>query len=445
MSAKTRPPGGLIGEYGRFGKKSRPPLIEMPVIMYCSTMRIWLKLLIGSIFGLLLGFLVPENHPAVLDIFSFLRNLAIGIGRYTALPIMVFSLTIGIYELRQDGKFWSLLIRTFLLLAGISVFVIVLGIGVTLLLSPGRIPVLIEQQSGEIFFSPAQNILEVFSPNMISVLSTGGVYIFPLCVFAFFLALGLRYDKNYTKPVISLIDSISRIFFHIAAFFSELLGLLVIVLAAYWAIQYREVLGTGVFTPIIRMLLIYAVVLVFAILPILLFFINRTPWKILYGCLGPAIAAFFSGDYNFSIPVMMMHLKDNLGIRRRSSSVTVALFSTFGRSGSAMVACVSFIVIIQSYSSLGIPGSGILSIGIMAFFLSFLLARNSSDAAFTALAVLCMRYGHGFETGYLILKPIAFYLISIGTFIDIAITAFGSFVTARLNGFQEEKSIKRFI
>ncbi|MDR0685119.1 MAG: dicarboxylate/amino acid:cation symporter [Spirochaetaceae bacterium] len=413
--------------------------------MYCSTMRIWLKLLIGSIFGLLLGFLVPENHPAVLDIFSFLRNLAIGIGRYTALPIMVFSLTIGIYELRQDGKFWSLLIRTFLLLAGISVFVIVLGIGVTLLLSPGRIPVLIEQQSGEIFFSPAQNILEVFSPNMISVLSTGGVYIFPLCVFAFFLALGLRYDKNYTKPVISLIDSISRIFFHIAAFFSELLGLLVIVLAAYWAIQYREVLGTGVFTPIIRMLLIYAVVLVFAILPILLFFINRTPWKILYGCLGPAIAAFFSGDYNFSIPVMMMHLKDNLGIRRRSSSVTVALFSTFGRSGSAMVACVSFIVIIQSYSSLGIPGSGILSIGIMAFFLSFLLARNSSDAAFTALAVLCMRYGHGFETGYLILKPIAFYLISIGTFIDIAITAFGSFVTARLNGFQEEKSIKRFI
>ena len=182
-------------------------------------MRIWLKLLIGSIFGLLLGFLVPENHPAVLDIFSFLRNLAIGIGRYTALPIMVFSLTIGIYELRQDGKFWSLLIRTFLLLAGISVFVIVLGIGVTLLLSPGRIPVLIEQQSGEIFFSPAQNILEVFSPNMISVLSTGGVYIFPLCVFAFFLALGLRYDKNYTKPVISLIDSISRIFFHIAAFF----------------------------------------------------------------------------------------------------------------------------------------------------------------------------------------------------------------------------------
>jgi Na+/H+-dicarboxylate symporter len=420
-------------------------LIEMHVIMYCNIMRVWVKLIVGSIFGLLLGFLLPENHPAILNMFTFLQKLAIGIGRYTALPIMVFSLTIGIYELRQDRKFWSLLVRTFFLLAGISIFVIMLGIGVTLLLSPGRTPVLIEQQSGEIFFSPAQNILDIFSSNMLSVLSVDGVYIFPLCVFAFFLALGLRYDRNYTKPVISLIDSISRIFFHIASFFSELLGLLIIVLAAYWAIQYSDVFGTGVFVPVIRMLMIYAVVLVFIVLPMLLFFVSRTPWKVLYGCLGPAIAAFFSGDYNFSIPVLIMHLKNNLGIRRRSSSITVALFSTFGRSGSAMVACVAFIVIIQSYSSLSIPGAGILNIGITAFFLSFLLARNSSDAAFTALAVLCMRYGHGFETGYLILKPIAFYLISIGTFIDIVITAFGSFVIAHLSGFQEEKNIKRFI
>ncbi|MDR2343500.1 MAG: dicarboxylate/amino acid:cation symporter [Spirochaetaceae bacterium] len=413
--------------------------------MYCGVMKVWVKLVVGSIFGLLLGFLLPENHPVVLDTFAFLQKLAIGIGRYTALPIIVFSLTIGIYELREDGKFWPLLIRTLLLIAGISFFVIALGIGVTLLFSPGRIPVLIEQESGDVFFSPAQNVLDIFSPNMLSVLSEGGVYVFPLCIFAFFLASGLRYDRNYTKPVISLIDSLSRILFHIAEFFSELLGLLIIVLTAYWAIQYKDIAGTGIFGPVIRMLLIYAAILVFVVLPTLLFFIDRAPWKVLYGCLGPAIAAFFSGDYNFSIPVLMMHLKNNLGIRRRSSSVTFALFSTFGKSGSAMIACIAFMVIIQSYSSLGIPGSGILQIGITTFFLSFLLARNSSDAAFTALAILCMRYGHGFETGYLILKPIAFYLVSIGTFIDIVITALGSFAIARLNGFQEEKSVKRFI
>jgi Na+/H+-dicarboxylate symporter len=410
-------------------------------------MKIWVKLIIGSVFGLFFGFFLPEKHPALLHIFDFLRDFMIGAGRYTAMPMIVFSLTIGIYELRQDGKFWTLLLKTFLTLTAISAFLIALGISVTLLFPPGRIPVLIERQSEEIIFSPERNVLDIFPSNMFAVFFSDGLYIFPLCVFAFFLAFGLRYDRNYTKPVIAIIDSMSRIFFYIASFFSEILGLLIIALSAFWAVQYRETLKAGVFMPIIRMLLIYSLILTFVVLPMFLFFVKRirNPWKKLYGCLGPAIAAFFSGDYNFCIPVLMTHMKENLGIRRRATSVTLSLFSTFGRSGSAMVACMAFIVIIQSYSSIGVTGGGMVSIGLTAFGLSFLLARNSADAAFTALALLCAGYGNGFESGYLILKPMAFYLISIGTFIDVIITALGSFAIACTSGLTDEKSAFRFI
>jgi Na+/H+-dicarboxylate symporter len=408
-------------------------------------MKIWVKLIIGSAFGLLLGYLLPENNLAISQILDFFKKIAIGVGRYAAAPIILFSLTIGIYELRQDRKFGPLLFRCFIILAVVSAFVITLGICVTLIFSPDRIPVLIEQQAEEISFSPARNMLDIFPAN--TFLLNDSSYIFPLCVFAFFLALGLCYDKNYSKQIILIIDSLSRIFFNIASFLSEILGLLIIALSAYWAVKYKEVLSAGVFTSVIRMTLIYALILALFVLPALLFFVTRVknPWKALYGCLGPAIAAFFSGDYNFTIPMLIMHLKENLGIRRRANSVTTMLFSTFGRSGSAMTACVAFIVIIQSYSSLSIPVNDVVSIGITAFCLSFLLARNSADAAFTALAVLCARYGHGFETSYLILKPIAFYLISIGTFIDVIITALGSFAAARLNGFQEDKPAPRFI
>jgi Na+/H+-dicarboxylate symporter len=411
-------------------------------------MKVWLKLVIGSVFGLALGFLLPENHPVVPRALDFLKTLAIGAGRYTALPMLVFSLTIGIYELRQDGKFWRFLTRIFFMIICSAFFLIALGIGVTMLFPPGRIPVLVEHQSEEIFFSPAQNLLDVFPSNMFYVLFNDGVYIFPLCVFAFFLALGLCYDRNYTKQIISLVDSLSRIFFHIATFFSEILGLLIIALTAFWAVKYKDALNLNVFSSLLRMLLIYILILTLIVFPLFLFFIKgvKSPWKTLYGCLGPAIAAFFSGDYNFSIPVMMMHLKENLGIRRRASSVALALFSTFGRCGSAMVACVAFIVIIKSYSSLGIPFADLLSIGLMAFVLSFLLARNSADAAFTALALLCTHYGRGFETGYLILKPVAFYLISAGTLIDVMVTALGSFATAHMSGFLDDgKPVSRFI
>jgi len=60
--------------------------------------------------------------------------------------------------------------------------------------------------------------------------------------------------------------------------------------------------------------------------------------------------------------------------------------------------------------------------------------------------VLCLGYGQGFEAGCLILKPMAFYLIAVGTFLDVMIASFASYAIARLNGYiVEEKSMKRFV
>jgi Na+/H+-dicarboxylate symporter len=86
------------------------------------------------------------------------------------------------------------------------------------------------------------------------------------------------------------------------------------------------------------------------------------------------------------------------------------------------------------------------AIGLQALLISFILARHPGDGAYIALAALCLSYGGGeYQAGYLILKPLAFYLVAIGTFIDIMLNAFGSFVLARANGFIEEKNLVRFI
>jgi hypothetical protein len=86
-----------------------------------------------------------------------------------------------------------------------------------------------------------------------------------------------------------------------------------------------------------------------------------------------------------------------------------------------------------------------MAIGVRAFFISFLLARHPGDGAYTALAVLCLDYGRGFEAGYLILKPMAFYLIAVGTFVDVMVASYASFAIARISGFQEDKSLWHFI
>ena len=410
-------------------------------------MKVWLKLFIGSLLGIFLGFFLPSDNQAVQKGIAWFAELAIRIGRYGLVPILVFSLTIAIYELRQDGQFWKLVFKTFLVIIICSVFVISAGIVVTLLFPPARIPILIEEQAEAISLHTTDNILQLLPSNMFSALVNDGIFLLPICIFAFFLGMGLSYDRNYTKPVISLVDSLSRIFYHIVSFFSEILGLVMIALSAYWAIRFHTVLKADVYRDLILLLGIFSVVLGFGILPLFLYFLKpkANPWVVLYGSLSQALAGFFSGDINFTLPVIFRQIKENLGTRRRSNTVTVTILTAFGRAGSAMVAAIAFIVIIKSYSSLGITSRDILIIAGRVFVISFLLAGHPGDGAYTALAVLCLGYGRGFEAGYLILKPLAFYLIAVGTFLDVMIASIASYGISRFSGFQEDKEVRHFI
>jgi Na+/H+-dicarboxylate symporter len=409
-------------------------------------MKIWVKLLIGSVLGTILGFLLPYENQSVLGVLAWFEQFALHLGRYSAIPLLFFALVIAVYELRMDGEFWPLAGKSFLMMICGALVIIFLGIVVTLLFPPARIPIQ-EEQIETISLDLPEAILQFFPEIMFSALLTGGMFIFPLCVLAFFIGMGLSYDKNYSKPIVSLADSLSRIIYHISVFFTEILALAIIALSAYWALRFHAALSANVFRDLILLLGIFSVVLTCGIFPLLLYLLKpkTNPWAQLYGSLGSAIGAFFSGDINFTLPLLVRHVKENLGVRRRANSVTLSLFAVYGRAGSAMVAAVSFIVIIKSYSSLGISLTNVLSIGIRAFLISFLLARHPGTAAYTALAVLGTGYNHGFEAGYLILRPLAFYLIAIGTFVDTMFCSFASYAIGKTSGLQEDKDVRHFI
>jgi len=409
-------------------------------------MKVWVKLLIGSVLGIAVGFLIPENQRLT-EALIWLEHFVLRVGRYALVPVLFFSLNISVYELRQDRRFWPFVLKNFLLIAGITVIVIAAGVLATLAFTPSRIPILIEEQVEAVKLDVAGNVNALFPFNMLSVLAGDGIFLFPVCVFAFFVGMGLSYDRNYSKPVISLVDALSRIFYHIATFFIEITGFIIIVLSCYWAVRFREALGAEVFSGLIALLGVLGLVLAFFVFPLLLFFFKPkiNPWAVLYGSLGPAIAAFFSGDINFTLPVLLRHSKESFGIRRRSGTISLALFTTFCRAGSAMVAAVAYIVIIKSYSSLDITAVEVVTVCIRAFAISFLLAGHPGNAAYVALAVLCLGSSRGFEAGYLILKSLMFYLIAVGAFIDVMIASFASYASARMSGFIEEKNTGRFI
>ncbi|MDR0313853.1 MAG: dicarboxylate/amino acid:cation symporter, partial [Treponema sp.] len=95
-------------------------------------MKIWLKFLIGIILGFIAGMLLPSDNSNILGALDWVEKLAIGIGRYALIPMFLFSLTIAVYELRQDGQFWPLVFQSTLFIIGCAVVVIGIGILATL-------------------------------------------------------------------------------------------------------------------------------------------------------------------------------------------------------------------------------------------------------------------------------------------------------------------------
>ncbi len=410
-------------------------------------MKVWIKLLAGTALGILLGIFLPADNAAIISASEWLAGFTINIGRYAVVPLLFFSIGIAVYELRRDGGFWLILLRSILFMAITGAFVIGAGLLAVSLFLPDRIPIIHDGIVENITLSVTENVIDLFPANMFQALVSDGVYLLPVCVFAFFLGTGLSYDKLAMKPVVSIIDALSRVFYHIASFFSEILGVILIALAAYWTFRYRTV-PLADFRGLLTLICVVSGVLCLLVFPLLLYLIKGRgthPWSMLYSTISSALTAFFSGDVNFTLPVIFRHTKESLGVRRRVNAVTLPLFAVFGRAGSAMIAAVSLILIIKSYSSLEIPIESVFSIGLQAFFISFLLARHPGDGAYTALAVLCASYGQGFEAGYLILKPIAFYLIAIGTFVDIMLMNFGIYIIAKISGLQEDKPIRQFI
>ncbi|GHU22038.1 transporter [Spirochaetia bacterium] len=387
------------------------------------------------------------GNPGIADLLSGLETLAIRIGRWIVIPLLVFSLTMSLYELREEGRFIALMGRSILLLVGVDLFVIAIGIVVTMIFPMERIPIIIQEQSPYAVPDTIRDVAVQFPHNMFAILVGDATFLLPVCIFSFFLGIGLSIERTNAKAVITLIDSLSRIFYAIAGLFSEIVGILIIIFAASWTFRFYTVTQLTIFRNLMLSLAILGGILGLVVFPLCLYLTRSRvhPWKVLYGTFACALAGFFSGDINMTLPVMFRHSKESLGIRRCSNTVTLTLFAMFGRAGSALVAMMAFMVIVKSYSSLELPQTQLLAIALRTILVSFSLALHPGDGAYVALTSLCQQYGRGYEGTYLVMKPMAFYLVAVGTCLDILIAVFASYAIAKKSALQENRKISQFI
>lgn len=409
-------------------------------------MKIWIKYILAASLGILAAFLLPFNISNVQKTIDFLTEMSLRFGRYMLLPFLFFSMTLAIYKLRNTGKLFHTTAYVVAISLISSLLLVVLGVITTLMIKLPRIPISVEKMTSSANLDIPTRLMELLPYSSFSVFLDGS-FLLPLFIFAGFIGAGCASDANASKLTVNLLDSLSKVFFAVMSFFVDMFAFAIIFITCTWTLAFKDILRSGVFTPLILLLAGEFVLIALIVYPLVLklFFKEKTPYRVLYASIASLVAAFFSADINISLGVAIKHLKESLGVKRRIAAVAAPVFSVFARGGTALVTATAFIVILRSYSGLAIPFAEIVWIAFISFLISFFLGGIPIGGAFLSLTVLCTLYGRGFDATYLLLKPIAFILGSFATAIDASTMIFGSYLVGSRLKLNEYRELKKYI
>ena len=409
-------------------------------------MKLWIKYLIGALFGAAFAFILPLGNEQVAAAVSFVTEIIVRFGRYMVVPVVFFTAVIAFNRLRDTKMLFKTGIWTGGVIVASSLILTVTGLLSILIVKLPRIPITVETVSESASLGVGDLIKSLLPYSAFETLNNGS-FILAAFFFAMLVGTASTADPVLFTPVTQLADSLSKLMYNISVIFTEFLSVGMVAVLCSWTIQFRGVLTSGVFAPLILMLLVDFIFIAGVVYPLIIRYLchDPHPYRILYASVCSVVTAFFSGDTNLVLQLNMRHGKESLGVRRRINGVVHPLFSIFARGGSALVTAISFIVIWRSYSSLSIPFTDILWITAVSFGISFLLGGFPAGGAFVSISVLCMLYSRGFENGFLLLKPAAPIICSFAAAFDALTAIFGSYIIAVKTKLVEHHGIKHYI
>ena len=281
-------------------------------------MKIWIKLLIGIVLGIIIAAIIPSKQAASVHLGN-VSEVLIQVGRYAVFPLVFFSLTIGTYELKLDKRVFRVYGRVFLYLVLSTVILVLVGIVSVFLFSP-RIPIITMKVPPPQVPGLMETLIAIFPNNAFGVLVGEGSILLPILILAYILGANLTFDRVITRPVTQIFDSLSRIFYHIISLVAELFWVAAIVIVSSSLIQIMMIENLDMYRELLLILIIDIAVVTLGIFPGLIYLLDRAnnPYKLLYASLGPALTGLISGNAYLPIGMLSKHGKESLGVPRRT-------------------------------------------------------------------------------------------------------------------------------
>ncbi|HOC27407.1 MAG TPA: cation:dicarboxylase symporter family transporter [Rectinema sp.] len=409
-------------------------------------MKLWHKYALGIAMGAILYLVLPPSMIHGTPMISFLSELALKIGGYALILTLTVGIPISVFRLSEAHRFTKIVSQS-LLLSVVSL-VVAAGIGIAVVLVFKPVPLPLVSQSGTVqTLDPLELILAIFPTSIFDVFSVSAKWFLPIGLFALFFGLALSHDPVMSRPILPVLDVISRASYLINFFISEILGILLIPISLYLFLNLRNTGIPSEYRSVLLFVLILTVFLIFVLFPLVYRILGgkSNPYILLYAMSGPLLTAAASGSIFISSATALRHVSESLGIKRDTNAVVFPLVLVGGRVGSVIIVACSFIAMFLSYSRNN-PTAGqiILLLALLPLSVTVGASALRSDII-VMLSLVCVLFGQGFQNGASLLVPIALPLSICATILDTAWLMFSLSIIAELNGQRSVKKARNFI
>lgn len=335
------------------------------------TTKIFIALILGAIFGIILHYAVPSSHIKddilVEGVLYIIGQGFIRLMKMLVVPLVFCSIVCGSMAIGDTKKLGTVGVRTLIFYMATTSLAICVALAMGNILNPGvgldmsAISANATEVQTMEATSMASTILNIIPDNPIGALATGNML--QIIVFALIIGVILAKLGEKTETVANFFSQFNDIMMEMTMMVMSLapFGVFCLISRTFAGIGFSAFLPLAKY--MIGVLLALFVQCFVVYLGLLKIFSGLNPFKFIKNFFPVMAFAFSTATSNATIPMSIDTLAAKMGVSKRISSFTIPLGATINMDGTAIMQGVAVVFAAQAFGITLTPADYVTVIG----------------------------------------------------------------------------------
>ncbi|NCB01495.1 MAG: cation:dicarboxylase symporter family transporter [Spirochaetia bacterium] len=402
-------------------------------------MKTWIMYTGAILFGFSATLLLGGWQPYA-SFITFMVPMIKDLSLFFIFPIVFILFTGESASLRRHKDtsmlffstlFWSLITTLVLSFATMGLFLLIpQSYSQFTAVAQQQVPIL-----KSVSFSEIKALL--FSNNAFTQFTKSTSSLLPVIVVASIIGYALKPDYEALRPAYVVTNSFSEVAMRLSRIITHIVAIAIAFLSAHFSMQMDIISTLYEALPLFLIYMLVVLVTLFLILPLLYALVTGfrkgNPYKILFNSFASIVTSFFFMSTLESTLSMIALGEHNTNVKKRVAGTAFPLYTLLGKGGSAMIATLSLLFVLQNT---GVTQLSFTSLILIALFSSLISLLSSFVPRFEVLFIMMLTFSGLF--GKVLETPGSFIIIllpfiqGIAAMIDSSIAILGAAFTSRI-------------